>query len=327
MMCVRRVPFEKDHELFTGLERSLEEEDSNHHEPNLKDPRLPGHPAKRLAATNTLTKFLLDDLVTAELDTMAPYLWMMTTPSSQNVNPLHFQKVRGREIVITEFPRLHLVWKHSQVFIKPLPRYLLSYAFWNRFLVEDPSPLGVDRQKLFQAAKGLLRTYYHLIKHETDFHTAQSARLLPQDITWQGFSNFINDASTIHDSEVSLRYGYGEIRLTRLNFYSRFFLQRTRYEWGQPQYSTYFNQFYGHILFVFAILSLLLNALQVELGAETLLARQWSAMWHIARYFSVLCIVSLGLITVSLAVILIIKVAREWIYTLRVARSKRKICV
>jgi hypothetical protein len=68
------------------------------------------------------------------------------------------------------------------------------------------------------------------------------------------------------------RYHFGEIRLSCLNFYSKFLLHRTRYEWGRPLYSAYFSKFYGHILFVFAMVSLLLSAMQVELAAEALVS-------------------------------------------------------
>ncbi|KAF2462923.1 uncharacterized protein BDR25DRAFT_308060 [Lindgomyces ingoldianus] len=61
---------------------------------------------------------------------MAPRLWIM------NINPLHRQRVKGREIVLTEEPRLHLVWIHDRIFAKPLPRYLLSQTFWKMFLEE-----------------------------------------------------------------------------------------------------------------------------------------------------------------------------------------------
>jgi hypothetical protein len=252
---------------------------------------------------------------------MAPRLWMMTTYSGSNIYALHFQKVKGREIVISEYPRFHLTWKHSQIFIKPLPKYLLSFAFWDTFLVSSSSPLSNDREKLLQAAKGLLRTYYHLVQYESDFIMAQEARLLSQDITWEEFSNFISKAQFIGDDEVSPRYCYGEIRLTRLNFYSIFFLHRSQYEWGRPQYSTYFGQFYGHILFIFAMLSLLLSAMQVELASESLVGDKWLSLWYICRYSSVICIVLLILIALSILGRLIAMIASEWLYAIRSTRK------
>ena len=72
-----------------------------------------------------LRRFLYRELWAVDLERMAPHLWIMSTQSSSNVSPLHQQKVKGREIVVTEDPRLHLVWIYDRVFIKPLPRYVL----------------------------------------------------------------------------------------------------------------------------------------------------------------------------------------------------------
>lgn len=65
-------------------------------------------PGRRLDATMALARFLADDLGTPEPDHMAPRLWMMATYSSSNINPLHAQKVKGREVIICEHPRFHL---------------------------------------------------------------------------------------------------------------------------------------------------------------------------------------------------------------------------
>jgi hypothetical protein len=78
----------------------------------------------------------------------------MTTPSSENINALHRQRVKGREVIVTEEPRLHLVWIHNRIFIKPLPRYLLSYAFWEGYLDERSNKLGKDQSDIRKAAAG-----------------------------------------------------------------------------------------------------------------------------------------------------------------------------
>ena len=287
------------------------------------DARLPGYPEMHLGDTQGLERFLLWDLTVPELDSIAPHLWMMSTYSSGNINPLHAQKVKGREIVICEYSRLHLTWKHSQIFVKPLPKYLLSHVFWENFLVSGASPLTRNREKLVEASKGLLRTYYYLIRYESDFNLAQSVGLLPRNTNWDDFSKFISGAQFISDQEVSPRYHYGEIRLTRLNFYAKIFLNRWRYEWGRPQYSTYFNRFYGHALFIFAILSLLLNTLQVELAAESLIHNKWNAMWDMSRYLGVACLVLLLFVTIFFTGILVFMITHEWVYAIREMRKKR----
>ena len=49
---------------------------------------------------------------------------------------------------------------------------------------------------------------------------------------------------------MSARYRYGELRLTRLNFYVLLFLRKFHFE---QVYRDFFRQFYGPILFVLRI--------------------------------------------------------------------------
>ncbi|KAF6217771.1 hypothetical protein HO133_006598 [Letharia lupina] len=71
-----------------------------------------------------LFDFLNNDILTLDLDRMAPNLWLMDTPSGSHISPLHNQKIKSRKIVITEDPGLHLVSSDNRVFIKPFPPYL-----------------------------------------------------------------------------------------------------------------------------------------------------------------------------------------------------------
>lgn len=42
--------------------------------------------------------------------------------------------LRGRSIVVTGNPELHLVWYYDRVFIKAIPEYILSATFWQHYL-------------------------------------------------------------------------------------------------------------------------------------------------------------------------------------------------
>ena len=75
------------------------------------DGRLPGQPLVTTASdSDVLFDFLHGDLRSPDLDKMAPHLWLMATRSGSNISPLHHQRIKGRRILITEDPRLHLVW-------------------------------------------------------------------------------------------------------------------------------------------------------------------------------------------------------------------------
>ena len=121
------------------------------------------------------------------------------------------------------------------------------------------------------SALGFLRTYYYLIQHESDFEIARNeTRLLPPDITWTDFCAFSKDFVDISDDTVSERYHYGELRQTRLNLYAKLIIGKFHYERVHGQYGAFFARFYGPLLFIFGILSIILSAMQVELGLEML---------------------------------------------------------
>ncbi|ORY17572.1 hypothetical protein BCR34DRAFT_621770 [Clohesyomyces aquaticus] len=203
---------------------------------------------------------------------MAPRLWIMTTLSSANINPLQRQLVKGREIIVTEEPWLHLVWIHDCIFIKPMPRYLLSQAFW-----------AID---LWKAATGFVRTYRYLIQHESDFNIAQQEhlRLIPKDVEWALFCQFISELDHIEDSAVSRRYWYGELRLTRLNFYALLLL----------------GKFYSE---------------QVALASEQLMTAHWEPLWYVSRWFSIVSLLGAAIVLMWFVLLWLWIFLDEWIYT------------
>ncbi|THX88878.1 hypothetical protein D6D08_03931 [Aureobasidium pullulans] len=152
---------------------------------------------------------------------MARHLWLLSTHSAANITPLHRQSLRGRKIVVMEDPGLHLVWRHDCIYIKPVPKYLLSHVFWNDFLMVEPTAMPSDRCKIVAAALGFLRSYFYLIQHESDLRIAQreQLQLVPKTVTWEKFCSFSDSFGAISDDEVSERYQYGELRLTRLNLW------------------------------------------------------------------------------------------------------------
>ena len=291
-----------------------------------QDAALPSQPLLLLSNTHDLKTFLEDDLCSEDLETMAPRLWIMTTASSANINALHRQRVKGREIIITEEPRLHLVWIHHRIFIKPLPLYLLSYAFWEGFLDQPSTRLGEARARIHASALGFLRTYRHLIRHETDFNIAQQdhLRLIPKDVDWPSFCRFMSEFSSIDDSVVSKRYCYGELRLTRLNFYAPLLLRKFHFEQVHGQYGDFFARLYGPILFVFALVSTVLSSMQVALAAEQLVTVQWVSIWYVSRWFSVLSLLGSALVAGWFVLLWLWMFLDEWVYTVRQKIERRR---
>lgn len=301
-------PFSEDHEL--NIEIKISDNPPN---------ALPGYPQILLQNTQELYPFLLEDLCTPTLEKLAPRLWWMSTQSSAHIAPLHHQAVKLRQIVLSENPELHLIWYYDRIFIKPIPKYLLSHAFWRNYLVPSlPATVSEGECKLIErSALGFLRTYLYLVKYESDFDIAKEKRLIPSEVTWERFSAFKSDLKAIEDAHVTERYHYGEIRLSRLNFYIKFLLGRSAFHNVHGQYSTYFSRFYGPLLFIFGMISLLLSALQVELSVEPLIANQWPRFWALSRWLSVVFAGFILLLVSILLLILVNKILTEWYFAFR----------
>ena len=263
---------------------------------NTSSKHLPSQPRIKLDDIDTLKDFLSRDLCTPVLDRLAPHLYLIATPSSSNISPLHFQKVKNRRVILTEDPKLHLVWYHDRIFVKPLPAYLLSHTFWQLYLCRATSPLRNERQHVAKAALGLLRSYCRLIEHESDLRIAQreDLQLVPKAVTWEQFCQFSASFSQIEDTDVAPRYQYGDLRLGLLNYLVKLFFIGSCYQEVNWQYSEYFAQFYGPLLFIFGVLSVLLSAMQVSLAVEQLQPQHWATMYKICRWFSVatLCVLA-----------------------------------
>lgn len=293
---------------------------------SLQDYALPSQPSIPLndQTVQDMKDFLRGDLCAPDLELMAPRLWIMTTPSSKNINVLTRQRVKGREIVITEEPRLHLVWIHNRIFIKPLPRYLASHAFWNAYLDANSDKLGKDLSDIRKAALGFLRTYTYLVRHETDFKIAQQAHLIPERVEWPAFCRFAAELCRIDDVDVSERYRYGKIRLTRLNLYAPFLLGRFNFEQVHGQYGDIFARLYGPILFIFAVITTVLSSMQVALAVEQLVTVKWVPMWYVSRWFSVLSLIGSALVIGWFVMLWTYMILAEWIYTFEHKPTKRR---
>ena len=250
----------------------------------------------------------------------------MSTQSSSHINPLHQQGIKGRNILITEDPRLHLVWIHDRIFIKPIPKYLLSHLFWETYLLRKPPILGARQEMIQRAATGYLRTYRYLIQHESDFVIAKrdDLRLIPGDIKWPDFCQFIWNFDQIKDVDVSQRYHYGELRLSRLNLYAPFFFRKFTFQKLHGQYSDYFARFYGPILFAFAVASTLLNSMQVEMAVEQVSATQQTALRSIFRWASTVILVGTVAIGLFFWLLWLWLFCDEWVYAIKCRLGKRQ---
>lgn len=316
-MTPKSPPFPEDEQLFDDL--SISGTNFSCRNTTLP-PTLPGQPTLTLTDLS-LADFLKEDLLTSDLDRMATHLWLVATPSHSHISPLHHQIVRGRNIVVTENPELHLVWINSRVFIKPLPLYLLSHAIWVGCLsgVYTSGISPEDAQRLESAGLGYLRTWYYLVRHKSDFRIAQEHHLIPEAVSWPHFLRFIHRFARISDVEVSGRYQYGDLRLSRLNMWAQVFLHRWKFHKAHGQYADYFAHFYGPLLFAFAVFSTTLNAMQVVLASGDV----WTSFIRTSKWVSVVTLFFVTLICGYLLAVWSFMVFREAIFALN-QRTKRK---
>ncbi|KAK4118456.1 hypothetical protein N657DRAFT_651299 [Parathielavia appendiculata] len=318
-------PFPKEQQLCTYFDREIDAGASAGAEDEKQQvDNLPGWPCVSLSDRASVEELLYRELYASDLETVAPRLWIMSTQSSANVEPLHQQRIKGREILITESPRLHLVWIHNRIFVKPIPKYLLSHRFWEQFLLCKPAARGSRHDLVQRAATGYLRSYRYLIQHESDFDIGKQVRLIPQNFEWPEFCRFIMNFSRVGDMDVSSRYHYGELRLSRLNLYAPFLFGKFNFQKPHWQYSDYFARFYGPMLFIFAVASTVLSSMQLEMAVEQVSVTQGVVLWSICRWTSTVILVGTTLIALGFWLLWVWLLCDEWVYALRCRAKKRR---
>ncbi len=173
--------------------------------------------------------------------------------------------------------------------------------------------------ELRRAALGYLRTYRHLVRHESDFRIAERENLVPPGIEWPQFVAFTSAFGRVRDDDVTLRYRYGQLRLTRLNLWAKVALRRWTFHKFTWQYADIFSRFYAPILFIIGILSVVLSAMQVGVQARP----DWEAFTGVASWFSVLALLCVLAIVVFIIGFLLLMVTRELIFAMK-AKYKKK---
>jgi hypothetical protein len=180
--------------------------------------------------------------------------------------------------------------------------------------MSDPSQYGATAN-LRKAALGYLRTYLYLIQHESDLRVAQDPALclVPKEVTWPQFCQFTARFNDITENEVSGRYHYGEIRLTRLNYYAPILLGKSHYQRENYQYRAYFARIQGPLISTFAFFSIVLNCMQVSFAASTSDDKYSSALLVAGCFWlSTLIGFFTGALMLMLAFLFLLKVIREW---------------
>ncbi|KAL2266665.1 hypothetical protein VTJ83DRAFT_6017 [Remersonia thermophila] len=283
-------------------------------QPRIRLPQAPGpdrqedpssnHPNRTAFQGESLLRYLEKCHTTGPLDSLLPltrYIFVQT-PSYTHVMPLHHQRCHAREIKVAEHPGLHLLWFYEMVFIKPVPAYFYSGAFWEYLEEADAD--------LYKACLGFMRSYYMLIQYQIDYELACELRLIPakdgtaggERPTYEEWCDFIEPFARVGDNHVSRRYHYGELRLTRLNRVALLFKGNLAYFHIYPQWGSFLEHTLAPIITIFAVCSIVLNAMQVSLASmevenemdTTVLSAGWRKFLDASLWFPVVVMVSIA---------------------------------
>ncbi|KAH8769343.1 hypothetical protein BGZ57DRAFT_826198 [Hyaloscypha finlandica] len=292
--------FEEKFQLIGKFKRS-----SSTSQGGQPEPWIPNEPSILNTDTQLIAEFLTKELSCPIIKDLYPHMYWVARKSGSHIDPLHDNLVKERSIKVTENPELHLAWYKKTIWIKPVPHCLFSHDFWMKHLAEPTQTQSVNNGASSRRhdAIGFIRSYAHLIRHESDFLLAQECNLLPKEgLSYIDFQQFVNPFRHILDQSVSPRYNYGQLRVTRLNWAVRMFqpeackgkgwLNRLYYHqlhWNTEQFV---EEYLATFVFIFATLSVILSAMQVILAARIgALGGSWVAFVDVSWGFSIAVIV------------------------------------
>lgn len=270
-----------------------------------------------------MDQFLATELRTKKLDKLYSQLWQAGLPLP--ARPLQRQRIMGRKIYITERPDEHLVWHRTKLLLKPLPEFLLCHMFWEEHLCS-----GVA---LYRSAAGLLLSYAWLIGHKGAFVLAREAKLIPTEIDWPAWTDFMKDfmqnIDVDNSTRVDRRYHYGELRLSRLNTITRFLPSMWSYDnfvWGYLSTSTWYQAFFERnfswLLTAFVFMSVTLSAMQVGLGTQQL--RDSKPFDNLSYGVALLAVAAVFTVTAVAGLVWFVLFCCHLSSTIRIDRSIRK---
>lgn len=264
--------FEQSRQLCEELEYIYVLNEPAYLRSHTKNQRLPDAPSVPLDS-HSVFNYSLKDLDTPGLNKLNQKLWWCG--ANPHVKTLSHQLTFERRIVVTEDPSLHLVISENRIiYIKPLPAYLCSHAYWRHLLDNTNRTINPEeRQRLTSSSLGFLRTYSQLITHRSDYAIALRNNLLPpcDAMTFESLIGFTSSFSDLPSTAVSPRWRYGELLLDTLNFYSGIFLRHYHFNRFESNYGVYFQRFFPVTLFLFASFSVILSAMQVILTGRQMM--------------------------------------------------------
>ena len=166
-----------------------------------------------------------------------------------------------------------------------------------------------------------------------------SKRLIPSDcqdstpISWEAFAKFISSFESVTDATVCPRYQYGELRLTRLNFYSRIFLGKFTYHHINAQWGPFLSSLLSPFVVAFGLAAVALNAMQVGLNAMqvdlTVQANandqaRWVDFKSVSQWAAVGVLLMIGAVISLVFLVILVMFFHDLWFGLRIVRAKTR---
>ena len=148
-----------------------------------------------------------------------------------------------------------------------------------------------------------------------------------EQITFERFVKFISPFERLPDDLVNPRYHYGELRLSRLNMYAKVFLRKLTFHHVEAQWGSYLGQFLTPLLSVFAIISVALNAMQVQLGVQGLLQDSeppWTYFAYVSRWFSCTILIIIATTITFFSSLIVFMLLHEFWFAKSVLHQRQK---
>ncbi|GKT50953.1 uncharacterized protein ColSpa_11134 [Colletotrichum spaethianum] len=260
--------------------------------------------------------FLERELLVRRLNDVQDLLWICGRPMPPR--PLHYQVLTSREIQITESPELHLVWTKNRIFVKPIPRWLLSPDFWAVHLAADADQQRHPRkQQLVACALGFLFTYTASSPYEKG--------LVPPEMSWDRWKALSAQIVQNHCyASVNPRYWYGELRLSRLNKIYRvrlgYVLRGYSKVASHAVYEDLLQDNFATLAAILGYVVIVLTAMQVGLATDRLVGD--SAFQNVSYGFTVFSILAPLVACVAIFGVVLVMFVSSWMVT-KVYERKR----
>lgn len=268
-------------------------------------------------------EFLERELLVQRLNDVQDLLWVCGRPMPPR--PLHYQALISREIHVTENPELHLVWAKNRIFVKPIPRWLLSPEFWATHLAVADKQSDPRKQRLAACALGFLFTYTALIAYESDFRIAYDKGLVPSQMSWDRWRALSAQILQNHCyASVNPRYWYGELRLSRLNKIYRIRLGHLLRGYSKvvshAVYEDLLQDNFGKLAAILGYVVIVLTAMQVGLATDRLVGD--NTFQNVSYGFTVFSILAPLIACVGIFGVVLVMLVSSWMIT-KVYERKR----